>query len=162
MIQIINLIQLLFRSWRMFAIFDIASWFLNKEAMPQKKLQKLCYYAQAWYKAKFDKQLINCNFEAWIHGPVEYNLWKKTTIFGYDNILEAPFKGKELPVQINDFLEDVYYTYGEYSGEDLERLTHKEDPWIIARHGLDEFAPSREIIDLDVMGCFYRTLAKSK
>ena len=29
-------------------IFDIANWFLSKESMPQKKLQKLCYYAKAW------------------------------------------------------------------------------------------------------------------
>ncbi len=29
-------------------IFDVADWFLSKEAMPHKKLQKLCYYYKAW------------------------------------------------------------------------------------------------------------------
>ena len=26
-------------------IFDVANWFLSKEEMTHKKLQKLCYYA---------------------------------------------------------------------------------------------------------------------
>ena len=31
-----------------YSIYEIADWFLNKGPMTQKKLQKLCYYAQAW------------------------------------------------------------------------------------------------------------------
>lgn len=27
---------------------EVAEWFLRKEPMTHKKLQKLCYYAQAW------------------------------------------------------------------------------------------------------------------
>lgn len=30
-------------------VFDVAEWFLSKESMTNKKLQKLCCYAQAWY-----------------------------------------------------------------------------------------------------------------
>lgn len=30
-----------------YSIFDVANWFLSKGDMTQKKLQKLCYYAQA-------------------------------------------------------------------------------------------------------------------
>ena len=32
----------------MATIFDVADWFLSKEAMTPKKLQKLCYYYKAW------------------------------------------------------------------------------------------------------------------
>ena len=31
-----------------YSVFDIADWFLKKGNMTQKKLQKMCYYAQAW------------------------------------------------------------------------------------------------------------------
>ena len=29
-------------------ILDVAAWFLLKEDMTHKKIQKLCYYAEAW------------------------------------------------------------------------------------------------------------------
>ena len=29
-------------------ITDVANWFLLKEDMSHKKIQKLCYYAEAW------------------------------------------------------------------------------------------------------------------
>lgn len=32
----------------MYSIFQIADWILNKKAIRLKKLQKICYYAQAW------------------------------------------------------------------------------------------------------------------
>lgn len=35
-----------------YSIFDIAGWFLEKEPMPHKRLQKLCYYALAWLHHK--------------------------------------------------------------------------------------------------------------
>ena len=59
----------------MFTIFDIANWFLSKEGMTHKKLQKLCYYAQAWYLALYKNKLIDGYFEAWVHGPVNSSLY---------------------------------------------------------------------------------------
>ena len=41
-----------------YSVFDIANWFLLKEEMTQKKLQKLCYYAQAWCYALKGYRLI--------------------------------------------------------------------------------------------------------
>ena len=61
----------------MYRIFDIANWFLKKESMDQKKVQKLCYYAQAWSLALFNKPIIDCKFEAWAHGPVCSELWNE-------------------------------------------------------------------------------------
>lgn len=34
-----------------YSVFDVANWFLAHETMMHKKLQKLCYYAQAWFYA---------------------------------------------------------------------------------------------------------------
>lgn len=143
----------------MYSVFDIADWFVHKETMPQKKLQKLCYYSQAWYKALFDEQLFKGSFEAWVHGPVHRELWNETTQFGYEKIKKLPVAGKELPVNIIDFLEDVYFTYGSFDGEELERLTHTEEPWLKAREGLGYRKPSNKVVTLESMGEYYKRIA---
>jgi uncharacterized phage-associated protein len=52
----------------MASVFDVANWFLAKEKMTHKKLQKLCYYAQAWHLANHGQPMMPNRFEAWIHG----------------------------------------------------------------------------------------------
>ena len=42
---------------RNYSIYDIANWFLQHVTCDQKKLQKLCYYAQAWHYAIFNSQI---------------------------------------------------------------------------------------------------------
>ena len=61
-----------------YSIFDIANWFLHKVTCDQKKLQKLCYYAQAWHLAMYGSELCTASFEAWVHGPVNRMLWDYT------------------------------------------------------------------------------------
>ena len=49
---------------------DIANWFLSHDSMTHKKVQKLCYYAQAWYCALYDgSPLFSDEIQAWVHGP---------------------------------------------------------------------------------------------
>ena len=61
---------------RQYSIFDVSEWFLSKESMTPKKLQKLSYYFEAWCHALFNRSLINdTRFEAWIHGPVSPELY---------------------------------------------------------------------------------------
>ena len=55
---------------RMTSIFEVARFFLTKESMTHLKLQKLCYYAQAWYLTIYGQRLFNEEFQAWLHGPV--------------------------------------------------------------------------------------------
>ncbi|MGN0639342.1 MAG: Panacea domain-containing protein [Oscillospiraceae bacterium] len=59
-----------------YAITDVANWFLSKESMTHKKLQKLCYYAQAWGLALFNLRITDSRFEAWVHGPVSPGLFQ--------------------------------------------------------------------------------------
>ena len=37
-------------------------------------------------------------------------------------------------------------TFGQYGGKVLEKTTHKESPWLIARNGYSDNVPSNEII----------------
>ena len=56
-------------------IFALAKAFLAISEMTNKKLQKLCYYAKAWYLAIYDQNLVEEQFHAWVHGAVQPALY---------------------------------------------------------------------------------------
>ena len=144
----------------MFTVFDIANWFLSKEPMTHKKLQKLCYYAQAWLYV-FECNKVSSEFEAWVHGPVNRKLWNKFRSFGYSNIPCDELKKVSVTIddpEVLDVLNSVWETYGEFTGFELENLTHKETPWIEARKGLENFEPSDRLISKDTMKKYYSDL----
>ena len=45
----------------------------------------------------------------------------------------------------------VVNTFGMYGGKVLERITHKETPWLEAREGYSENEPSEEEISKDAI-----------
>lgn len=138
------------------SVFDVATWFLSRNIpITHKKLQKLCYYAQAWHCVFYQKPFFYETFEAWIHGPVAPCLYPKYADFGWNPIPpEAPndedFTEDELEV-----LNAVFDAYGDFSGFELESLTHSEDPWIEARRGIDPLEASHETISTETMRKFY-------
>ena len=142
------------------SVFDVANWFLKKEPMTHKKLQKLCYYAQAWNQALNGKNMFNGDFEAWVHGPVNRTLWDRLKYLGYNNVPPNTFSScaKKLSEQDESILESVWNTYGRFSGFDLERLTHQERPWIEARDGVGEFEPTNNTISPATMREYYNSL----
>lgn len=141
-----------------YSIFDIANWFLLKEEMTQKKLQKLCYYAQAWCYALKGYRLEDTDFQAWIHGPVSPVLWERFKSFGYDPIR---IKGNpHINIQDEDLrlLEDVWDTYGENTGNALEALTHRELPWLEARKGYEPDERCTVVISPNTMASYYKSI----
>ena len=83
-------------------IFDLADAFLSIESMTHKKLQKLCYYAKAWYLALYDENLVNEAFEAWVHGAVQPDLYQKYKPYGF-NYIPRVFNTKDIPEEFMDF-----------------------------------------------------------
>lgn len=141
-----------------YSVFDIADWFLTKEPMTQKKLQKLCYYAQAWTYALKGYRLEDTDFQAWIHGPVSPVLWEKFKSFGYDTIhikgtVQFAFDEEDVTL-----LEDVWDTYGENTGNALEALAHREMPWIEARKGYEPNERCTVVISPQTMAAYYRSI----
>ena len=68
--------------------FDIADYFVRLanetgDYISNLKLQKLVYYAQAWYLAISDEALFEEDFEAWVHGPVIPELYQEYKSFGW-------------------------------------------------------------------------------
>lgn len=141
-----------------YSVFDIANWFLTKEEMTHKKLQKLCYYAQAWCYALNGYRLENTDFQAWIHGPVSPVLWEKFKSFGFNTIkikgkITNNFSQKDIKL-----LEDVWDTYGDSTGNALEALTHRELPWIEARKGYEENERCTVVISPNNMASYYKSI----
>lgn len=139
-------------------IMQLAEWFLAKDSMTNKKLQKMCYYAVAWGYALMDKPIAsNDRFEAWVHGPVSPVLYDKYKTYGWNSI---PKQGEAPSVEgdVKELLEAVWFTYGDKDGNELEVLSHTEMPWIEARQGLGEFEKSETPINSRTMANFYNSI----
>lgn len=140
-----------------FSISDIAKAFLAIESMSHKKLQKLCYYAQAWYLVTEKKRLFNAHFEAWIHGPVSPELYSEYRGNGWvaiEKLPQAPSSIVSAP-EVKDYIDEIYRIYGELDGDQLEVLTHSEKPWQAARNGIPSHQGSTNVIDENIMTAFY-------
>ena len=145
----------------MASISDVANWFLAKEPITPKKLQKLCYYYKAWGLALYDADFIpESDFQAWIHGPVCQELYQKYGDLGWQQI--PKYTGTVYPFNKDEeeVLESVWLTYRNMSANALEAQTRLEAPWRNARIGLAEFQRSERVISTDDMKAFYRELYK--
>lgn len=136
-------------------IFDVSDYYLSIEGMTHKKLQKLCYYAQAYHLAILDKPLFHNNFQAWVHGPVCPELYHKYKGTLYiSSITTKP----TIDDNIKYYLDLIYSTYGNMTGDELEELTHSEMPWKKSRAGLEYNEISNKIINMEDMRIYYKNI----
>lgn len=115
---------------------DIAKYFINELHPEPLKLQKLLYFAQGFSYAFYDKELFNDDFEAWVHGPVIPSIYHEYKSYEY-NPIDLNYNLKEFNKDVMDLLEYVKNNYAKYDGKYLEEITHKEEPWLLSRTGLD-------------------------
>ena len=125
---------------------EVSEFFLSKEGMTNKKIQKLCYYAQAWFYALYNKKLFE-RIEAWVHGPVLRSVWNYYRTFSImlDTLPCKEYKLK-LTKEQEEIIADVLDEYGSKSGYYLECLTHEERPWQDARRQGENTKISKEAI----------------
>jgi uncharacterized phage-associated protein len=119
------------------------------------KLQKLLYYLQAWSLGINHRPFLNCEFEAWVHGPVcrvLYDRFKGLYTF-------VSCEPRDLTSQIDEddrnFIDYILENYGGFSGSELETMTHQETPWIEARKGLTTYQASNKPISQECMMNYY-------
>jgi uncharacterized phage-associated protein len=138
---------------------QVARWFINHadreagEAITPLKLQKLVYYADAWFLANFDRPLISEDFEAWAHGPAVRSLYARYRDAGWQSL--PPEAGTMPPDTVEEFLARVFQEYGQYSAKKLEEMTHDEDPWKEARGDIPPEAASNKVISKLTMRNFF-------
>lgn len=138
---------------------DIANYFLTLadpeigEGISNLKLQKLCYYAQGFYLAIYDKPLFDEPIRAWAHGPVVESLYREYKDYEA-NIIPIP---DDIDLSIyepatQEFLNEVYSVYGQYSAWKLRNMTHEEPPW------KEAYKAGASIISHDSMKAYFATL----
>ena len=132
----------------MLNILDVARYLLSLGSMKHKKLQKICYYIQAWYLACTGKPLMDTEFQAWAYGPVSPTLYYMYREWGGLTIpkITYPQYNLNIPDNIKRFITAVYELYKEYSADELENLTHQEKPWIEARGDVPGGKPCTNVI----------------
>lgn len=140
-------------------IFLMARAFLAISAMTHKKLQKLCYYAKAWHLAMYDTNIISEDFQAWIHGAVQPELYHHYKQYRYDEIpMETNIS--DIPEYFLGFAREIYASYGHLTGNELEEVNHTETPWLNARAGLNPWESCDRVISEEDMKLFYRNMMK--
>lgn len=138
-------------------VYDVAKYILSKtDRISTWKLQKLCYYSQAWTIAWDGAPLFNEEFEAWANGPVcreLFNCHKGKFSVGTSDLSKGNISN--LTPEQKDNIDIVIRDYGGMSPYELRELTHSETPWINARAGLPEGVPSDNVISKGDMSDYY-------
>lgn len=143
-----------------------ANWILhNIPDVTNKKLQKLMYYAYAWYLVLFNEdendlenRLFSNSFQAWVHGPVIPELYQMLKEYQGDVIPVDVFDKhnyKKFNADELDLLNQIKEVYGNYNGNQLESITHQETPWKNARGNCGAYDICKnKISDKDIF-CYY-------
>ena len=123
-------------------------------------LQKLLYFIQGVYSALYGRPIFEEDCRAWVHGPVYPEVYELFRDFKYNPIDDARFallKGMEngLTDDEKHVIDLVLNTFGMYGGKVLERITHKEEPWMEARKGYGDNIPSNELLPKDRIMKYY-------
>lgn len=137
-------------------IFDVAKYILEKKGtMSTMKLQKLCYYAQAWSLVWDDSPLFGEDFEAWANGPVCRELFLKTQ--GQFSVSANDETGGDENLTDNqkDTIDQILNHYGDHNAQWLSQLTHMEDPWNEARKDIPPGTGCNRKITKESMALYY-------
>jgi uncharacterized phage-associated protein len=126
------------------------------------KLQKLLYYAQAWYLALNNEGIFQEDFQAWVHGPVLPSQYHRFKHNDWRPIMDNVSASRTGNPRLDKHLVKILDVFGVETAPALELMTHQERPWIDARRGLAATAPSKAIISKESMKKFYRQLGKDK
>lgn len=140
-------------------IFDVAKYILEQTGeISTMKLQKLCYYSQAWNLVWSDEPLFHERIEAWANGPVCPELYKQHK--GMFKISSENISNMDNSLTDNekDTIDRIIKFYGKKTGFWLSQLTHMEAPWKNAREGLKINDKSAREILLSDMAEYYGSL----
>lgn len=143
-------------------IFNMARYILSKQGrMSTWKLQKLCFYSQAWSLAWTCKPLFPEDFEAWSNGPVcpiLHFVHRGKFMVSLVDIPESYEGAPPLDEDQRDSIDKVLGLYGDWEPYELREQTHEEDPWKDARGDTKDGEHSHAVITKDAMGEYYGSL----
>jgi uncharacterized phage-associated protein len=137
---------------------DVASYILSARGpMSAMKLQKLCYYSQAWHLVWEDRALFDAQVQAWANGPVIPDLYRLHR--GQLSVSAADIEGDPDALDAGEAgsIDTVLDFYGDMTAHQLSELTHRERPWLGAREaaGVDPMERSSAVIAQSAMQEYY-------
>jgi len=131
------------------------------------KLHKLLYYVQAWYLAFMDgRRCFDDEFQAWVHGPVNRTIFDRfrSEKAMYSRVrvgdVRSEFNLENIPANVKRHIDAVLEVYAEFTDDQLEQMTHDEEPWQTARAGLRPTERSENVISDDLMREYYGARVK--
>ena len=143
--------------------FDIAKYIIAEfheigDLITNMKVQKLLYYVQGWHLGLYKKPLFEETFQAWVHGPVQYEVYNEYKEYRWNPISHEVIKPK-LSKSLIEHINQVLETYGGETAYMLELMSHQETPWVEARQGLPADSLCTNIISNETMKNFFAKLA---
>ena len=146
----------------MATVFDVAKYIVDRcGEIDTWKLQKLVYYCQAWSLVWDEKPLFNSRIEAWANGPVcpdLFALHKGMFAVGPQTPIWDGANPDTLTESERETIDAVLRDYGSMPGYELRELTHLEDPWKLARTGVQDMDNCSNEITRDSMRLYYGAL----
>lgn len=141
-------------------VFDVAKYILEKTGtISTWKLQKLCYYSQAWELAWTGNPLFEEDFEAWKNGPVCPQLFDKHRGRFCVSASDIAVGCEEnLSEDQKETIDIILQDYGHMEPYELREQTHAEGPWKEARGNCDDGDYCDTVITKDSMGEYYGAL----
>ncbi len=137
---------------------DVAAYILARRGrMTAMKLQKLVYYSQAWSVVWDERPLFPERIEAWANGPVVRELYDVHR--GSFEVTEWPRgDAHRLTGGERETIDSVLDFYGDKPAQWLSDLTHREQPWLLARRGLPDGDRGNHEITLSSLEEYYGSL----
>lgn len=145
-------------------IFSVINWFLSKssEELPitHLALEKLLYFVQSWSVALNGEWIFEDDCQAWVHGAVYPKVYEMFKYFGYQPL---PKVNCEIGLSSSDIkilnLVKTYY-YDVYNAKTLEKVCHREEPYMEARKGYLEERACQEVINKELIKNYYNVVVK--
>lgn len=136
---------------------DIASYILSEKGrLSGYQLQKLLYYSQAWCLVTQDRPLFAEQVRAWEHSPVVYEVAHAHR--GRRTVVASDIDGNPQALSAEDqaIVEAALESYSQLSGDELEALSHSEEPWAKVYNGQTGLALA--VISQESMRDYYASL----
>ncbi|MDR0841233.1 MAG: DUF4065 domain-containing protein [Christensenellaceae bacterium] len=100
----------------------------DEDSITNLRLNKLLYFAQAWYVALKDRPLFSEPIEAWTFGPVVRSIYNK-----YSDLVKSPIANADVDFNLSELSEEeldvlfaVMAEYGQYSTSKLVDMSHEK------------------------------------
>lgn len=143
----------------------VARYMLHRaEEVTPMVLQKLLYFAQAFFRALYRTDLFTDDCQAWAYGPVYPDIYRMYSDCGWNPIsmptMEEAEDFSEFTTREIVLMNAVADIFGMYSGGILSRITHNERPWIETRGNLLPNDRSAATIDKKLIDDYFKKVVE--